>query len=189
MICWKCSKEISEDSKFCRYCGASSNACQKCGKDLDANSKFCKYCGASRNFASDTYTPTVDQATVEIETPKAATSNSASSTIKFVLIIMVGVILALTSNWDWVEENLPSIGLNNKDEYITLAEYNSIETGMSYLRVRSIVGSPGEELVQSDVAGYKSLAVSWKGVGSMGANAQIMFVNDAVISKAQVGLK
>lgn len=64
MKCVKCSGELPEGSKFCKYCGEPQPApapapaaqpqtvfCKQCGKELPASSKFCKYCGTAAGTA------------------------------------------------------------------------------------------------------------------------------------------
>ena len=72
---------------------------------------------------------------------------------------------------------------------MTLAEFNQISTGMTYDEVVSIVGGKGTVTAQSDVAGYYMEIISWTGNGSIGANANVTFMNDEVEAKAQFGLK
>jgi cytoskeletal protein RodZ len=71
---------------------------------------------------------------------------------------------------------------------ITKAEFEQIQNGMSRQQVADIVGSPGEVISQSDMAGISTVMVKWDGSGSLGANANAMFQNDKLISKAQLGL-
>ena len=53
MLCKSCKKEISEGSKFCKYCGktvekdSENSFCISCGKQIKSSSSFCKHCGAS----------------------------------------------------------------------------------------------------------------------------------------------
>ncbi len=89
MNCSECKKELLDNAKFCRFCGAeqsiesnnnisnvskpSENACKKCGGSLSNNAKFCKHCGTNADV--------LDVATLPIaETPKvAAVSTTAGS--------------------------------------------------------------------------------------------------------------
>lgn len=77
------------------------------------------------------------------------------------------------------------------DSTITLAEYNSIQVGMTYEEVCDIIGGPGEPLAEVDIgigAAYATEMYMWEGKGSFGANANIMFQGGVVVSKAQFGL-
>ena len=71
---------------------------------------------------------------------------------------------------------------------ITKAEFEQLQTGMSRQQVADIVGSPGEVISESNLAGISTVMVKWDGSGSLGANANAMFQNDKLISKAQLGL-
>ncbi len=46
--CPGCGKHVSDDSKFCNYCGQQQiifSECDKCGKNIDPDAKFCSGCG------------------------------------------------------------------------------------------------------------------------------------------------
>lgn len=75
------------------------------------------------------------------------------------------------------------------DKYITLDEYNQIEAGMTYEQVQEIVGSAGTISADTSVAGIRTFIVTWYANPDLGTNANVTFQNDAVIGKAQVGLK
>ncbi len=70
---------------------------------------------------------------------------------------------------------------------MSLAEYNSIKVGYTYAQVVGIVGAPGLLISQSTVGANSTQTYKWLGSVS-GANANVTFRNDAVISKAQFGL-
>lgn len=72
---------------------------------------------------------------------------------------------------------------------ISKAEFESLKTGMTYNEVVSIIGSEGEMSSQVDVAGYDTKLYIWEGEGSIGANANVTFQNNKLVSKAQIGLK
>ena len=80
-------------------------------------------------------------------------------------------------------------GVNDESEYITLDEYNKIDTGMTYDEVKEIVGSEGTVSSQVESNGYKIVIITWYGNGTAGSNANVTFTNDSVSGKAQVGLK
>lgn len=74
---------------------------------------------------------------------------------------------------------------------ISLEEYNKLNEGMPYSSVVRIIGGHGEK--QSEVGkkgeDFYTVSYSWKGEGSLGANAIIMFQGDKLVSKAQSGLE
>ena len=56
MDCSKCGRNIDDDSKFCKYCGANiiknidkkkkPEHCYECGYAMIGDYKFCSECGA-----------------------------------------------------------------------------------------------------------------------------------------------
>ncbi len=74
---------------------------------------------------------------------------------------------------------------------ISKSEFDKIENGMSYNEVKEIIGSEGELLSEAGDKGteFYTVMYSWKGEGSIGANANAMFQNGKLASKAQFGLK
>ncbi len=71
---------------------------------------------------------------------------------------------------------------------VTLSQYNKVQTGMSYDEVIKILGKPNQELSRSEMAGFVTVMYMWNGV-TAGANMNAMFQNDALINKAQFGLR
>lgn len=59
---------------------------------------------------------------------------------------------------------------------------------MTYEETVAIIGSEGELTSQVDIAGYDTKMYIWHGE-STGANANATFQNNALVSKAQIGLK
>ncbi len=85
--------------------------------------------------------------------------------------------------------NKAQFGVSSGDDVeITLDQYNSIETGMSYDEVVEILGGEGSLLSDTEIAGSKSQIYMWNGT-SLGANANITFSDGKVMAKAQSGLK
>lgn len=81
------------------------------------------------------------------------------------------------------EENPPTI---------TMAEYNQIETGMTYFQVCDIIGGYGEVLSEVDLgigSEYATEIYMWEGEGITGANANVTFQGGKVTAKAQFGLE
>lgn len=75
------------------------------------------------------------------------------------------------------------------DPGISMAEFSKIKTGMSYNRVKSIIGGPGEVLSENSIAGHHTIMYKWDGESGFGANANVMFQNRKVIQKSQFGLR
>lgn len=80
-------------------------------------------------------------------------------------------------------------GTTDDSQYISMEEYNKIETGMTYEQVKEIVGGTGEVSSQVESGGYKIVIITWYGNGMAGSNANVTFTNDEVTAKAQVGLQ
>ncbi|CAH1230598.1 hypothetical protein PAECIP111891_06693 [Paenibacillus allorhizoplanae] len=79
-------------------------------------------------------------------------------------------------------------------ESISKEEFDAIKTGMTYDEVSKIIGGPGEVLSESGTKGGTGLDIHtvmymYKGEGSLGANSNMMFQNEKLINKAQIGLK
>jgi hypothetical protein len=70
---------------------------------------------------------------------------------------------------------------------VSLAAYMQIENGMSYGQVQEIIGTAGEEISSSNIAGYSTVMYSWKNWN--GSNMNAMFQNDRLVTKAQFGLR
>lgn len=80
------------------------------------------------------------------------------------------------------KENKPTI---SKDEF------DAIENGMTYDEVTKIIGGPGEVISEVGKKGeqFYTVAYMFKGEGSTGANANFMFQEGKLETKAQFGLK
>jgi TM2 domain-containing membrane protein YozV len=71
---------------------------------------------------------------------------------------------------------------------VGLDQYQNLKTGMSYSQVIAILGCEGTELSRLEMAGIETMMVMWKG-NSFAANMNVMLQNDALVSKAQFGLR
>lgn len=199
MVCQNCSKEIDQDSSFCKHCGTSTNVCQICKKELDVDSKFCKHCGAAREatsltrntYASVNVEASADIAPTELDAKEEVKGRNNPLALFVVFAIMFGILIVAANPGllDSIATYRPDSVSSSKSAKITLAEYNQIDMGMTYDRVKSIVGSSGEELTRTQIAGYTTFIVVWEGAGSNGANANVTFQNGEAIAKAQIGLK
>ncbi|WP_456684780.1 DUF3862 domain-containing protein [Bradyrhizobium sp. P5_C11_2] len=69
------------------------------------------------------------------------------------------------------------------------AHYASLEVGMSYQRVRDLLGCAGRRLSTLNIGEGKRATYSWAGRGSYGANLTLTFHNGHLTDKAQLGLK
>lgn len=102
--------------------------------------------------------------------------------------------------WEFVYQNmrteeselfdlLPRPGSGSRSNYsdITLTEFNKIQDGDSYSRVKKIVGGDGELLSTSTILDTTYESYTWYGADGI-SNAIIFFSNGAVYSKSQYGL-
>lgn len=85
--------------------------------------------------------------------------------------------------------NKAQFGVDSGDGVeITIDQYNSIETGMTYDEVVALLGGEGTLLSDTELAGSTSQIYMWEGT-SLGANANITFSDGKVVAKAQYGLE
>lgn len=71
---------------------------------------------------------------------------------------------------------------------VSKAQYEALKDEMTYQQAVSILGCEGEELSSSAIGGIKTIMMMWHGA-SLGANMNAMFQDNALIMKAQFGLK
>lgn len=69
---------------------------------------------------------------------------------------------------------------------ITKEKFDRIGNGMTYEQVCQVIGTKGDEMSRSDIAGYSTVMYQW--ANSNGSNMNAMFQNGSLISKAQFGL-
>lgn len=77
----------------------------------------------------------------------------------------------------------------SNDPGISATEFAQLRNGMTYEQAQSIVGSSGELVSDSEIAGIHTFAVKWDGERGLGANANVMFQNNKLVMKAQAGLR
>lgn len=146
--------------------------CPECGKEVSKDAKMCPQCGHP----------------IKVERPKK--KHGCLIAILSVIIffgIIGGVIVGTLGQNSAIQKNVS--GVSDSSEYITMDEYDQIETGMSYDEVQEIVGSAGEVSSQVETGGIKIVIITWYGNGVAGSNANVTFTNNEVTAKAQVGLK
>jgi hypothetical protein len=74
------------------------------------------------------------------------------------------------------------------DSGVTMAQFNQLRNGMTYDQVIKVLGSRGQEMSRSEIAGIETVMYQWEG-SSFGGNMNAMFQNGKLIQKAQFGLK
>jgi hypothetical protein len=100
-----------------------------------------------------------------------------------VVTVAAAVFLAGVFNMDEITEVARGPGSPS----VTFANYERIETGMTYDEVAAIFGSPGVRTAQIQVGGAWLEFYSWKAVE--GGNATVTFKNGIVSTKNQNGLR
>ena len=146
--------------------------CPGCGKEVSREAMQCPNCGHP------------------IRTQKPKKNHVCLVAILSVVIffgIMGAVVVGAIGQNAGIQKAVS--GVSDSSEYITMEEYNLIETGMSYDEVKEIVGSAGEVTSQVELNGLKMTIITWYGDGVAGSNANVTFTNDKVTAKAQIGLQ
>jgi len=77
---------------------------------------------------------------------------------------------------------------------LTMAKYDAIKTGMSYIDVVAIIGFGGEELSRNKINGVPGVmesveTIMYQWVNSGGSNMNAIFQNNRLFQKAQFGLR
>ncbi len=74
---------------------------------------------------------------------------------------------------------------------MTKAEFDQLQSGMSYEEATEIIGGPGEVMSESGIPGdaLHTIMYQYDGEGDIGANANLMFQGNKLNNKAQMGLK
>ncbi|WP_157895490.1 hypothetical protein [Rhizobium sp. LCM 4573] len=77
---------------------------------------------------------------------------------------------------------------DSPDCEVTLDGFYSLATNDSYQAARRKLGCSGELAAKTDMLGYNTVMVTWRG-NSWAGNMNATFQNNKLISKAQFGLK
>ncbi|MCM1112189.1 MAG: hypothetical protein NC399_02925 [Muribaculum sp.] len=112
---------------------------------------------------------------------------NAVAVIIMILIFAAGSSVGSSQPANSVREAVESAQEEEKD-FITYEEFDSIENGMTYEQVVDIVGYDGTVMSSVDLANINTTMYCWYGVDGI-TNANVTFQNNAVVSKAQFGLK
>ncbi len=103
---------------------AEMKKCKYCQSGIDKKAKVCPVCKRSLK------------------------GHGCLAAIIAVIVVIGGGVVGTTAIMDTAQKELS--GVSNESEYITLDEFNQIQSGMTYEQVVEIVGSEGNPTVQSD---------------------------------------
>jgi hypothetical protein len=111
--------------------------------------------------------------------------------VVYPLVILVGVFVVVGAMawWDESSNTRRSPDPSQDAATIDLGEYLALTDGISYERATQIVGNGGIEASRSAIGGTVTVMIQWDGIGGFGANANAMFQDGKLISKAQYGLR
>ena len=71
----------------------------------------------------------------------------------------------------------------------TAEAFNQLRDGMTVAQAEAIIGCPGVVMSETRMSGFTTVMLGWDGNGTPGANMNAMFQNDALLMKAQFGLR
>jgi hypothetical protein len=79
------------------------------------------------------------------------------------------------------------VGGGDRGAKYSKAQYDQLQTGMSYSQAATIMGDPGEQSSRVENMGIILEGYSWANDDGTSCNAQ--FQNDRLLAKAQLGLR
>ena len=71
----------------------------------------------------------------------------------------------------------------------TAAAFEALQTGMTYAQTVEVIGCEGVVMSATEYTGLVTRMLGWEGEGTLGANMNAMFQNDALVMKSQFGLR
>jgi hypothetical protein len=169
--------------------------CSQCQTPLGPGTRFCPNCGLQ-------FENPVPESAPAFKTSATAPAKKKSNPLLLGLVALVGFFVlvgivggnqrgANTASQNSADPAVQSAKTEQPQEpqsQVTMANYNSINSGMSYEEVVAILGEEGTELSSNELAGYKTIMYQWKGAG-FASNMNAMFQNGKLMQKAQFGLK
>lgn len=148
--------------------------CKCCGGQMASSAKTCPNCGG--NNKKPLYKKWWLWVIAAIVVIAAASSNGGNDGNG-------------TNNSTTTEENNATTVKETNSAKISMEEFESLSTGITYEEAVAIIGGEGTLSSQVDVVGYDTKLYTWEGEGSFGANANATFQNGKLTSKAQFGLE
>lgn len=169
--CRECGNEISDESEYCVHCGCSTvpigdidKRCIQCGAWLRSN--YCSRCGYSA-----------------VKSKEVRRKLGLALLLLALIFVAVAIIIVIAMSTE------PTKGVSQQGG-ITLAQFNTVEMGMTYQEVCEMMGSNGELISEVDLnmgPEYVTKIFLWKG-NTLGANASVTFQGEKATAKAQFGL-
>lgn len=114
--------------------------------------------------------------------------------IAFVGIIVLALIFGggdnetQTTNTQTTQEQATESAQKTESKGVTMEQFSQLETGMTYEDAVEILGSEGEVLSETGIAGTDTVMYQWDG-SSFASNMNATFQNGKLVSKAQFGLE
>lgn len=109
------------------------------------------------------------------------------------IVVVIAIALVLINN---PPKNVTTVGTTStsalSNGHISSSQYDQIKTGMSYDKVKQLIGSGGESIFESGDKGTEGYQISYMWKGKSGGEATISFsgTNELkVLMKSQSGLK
>lgn len=143
--------------------------CQRCGEQYPNSLNSCPKCGAL-NTAN--------------KMQRDRKAGAILGVVAGACVLIAIILFAVSSSSGGGKTNTQS----GNPPTISFDEFQAIQTGMTYDEVVNIVGGEGELLSESSIAGYDTKMYQWDGDESF-SSANVTIQNNAVVSKAQLGLK